>query len=151
MSSDSVLDFSYSFCHQFKIPVPTELIEELIESGREIKFHDFVMLALLFTRDLRERKLLELDEELKADDEESTSEAADSEAEESDDDDDEAEAEKEQKPASPFKAPSLRQSLRQISSPLPQRIRGRLRAGSVRKDGMLQVSWGVKDVRLSVY
>ena len=141
LPSGQVLDFVNSFCAQFKIPVPTQTVEELIESGREIKFHDFVMLALLLTRDLRENKKLELDEELKADDEDSTSEAADSDAVDSEDESAEECGEKsDENPISPFKKSALSNSRKSIAmgSPVVQRIRGRLRAGSVRKDGLLQ-------------
>ena len=121
-----------------------EQIDELLELVSEFKFHEFVQLVIIITKPARDKRMLELDDELKEDGEESTSEASSSEME---DDGEESEEEKdrkeEKKEKTPVKAISRKSSSRlgsldNINSPMVGRIRSRLRAGSIRKEGLLQ-------------
>jgi hypothetical protein len=77
----AVWEFVHSFCKRLNIEAPKAQIEDVLDHIPEFKFHEFVQLALLISRPLQDKKLLELDEELRADDEDSTSEAEDSDEE----------------------------------------------------------------------
>ena len=125
LSREGIAEFVTSFCRAMGLEEPREEVAELQELVAEFKFHEFVQLALLISKPLRAVGRLELDEELLADGEESTSEASDSDEETS----------------VATKSNSLDRKVSPrggVPPPSLQRIQGRLRAGSIRKEGVLQ-------------
>ncbi len=126
LDKGAIGEFVTSFCRAMSIDEPKEEIAELVELVQEFKFHDFVQLALLISKPLRALGRLELDEELLADGEESTSEAGEDSDEEAADKEDEEKKKREEPQKSAAQPPAL------------QRIQSRLRAGSIRKEGVLQ-------------
>lgn len=141
----SVREFVTSFCKSMSLEIPKEEIAEFLENVAEVKFHDFVLLALLISKPLRSTGRLELDEEMAADAEESTSEASDSDEEDGGKSKNNrmslamaaAAAGSLAEPPRPTRprGSSVAQSAQQ---PQLTRIKSRLRAGSVRKEGVLQ-------------
>jgi hypothetical protein len=69
---DEVKQFCSAFCASVDRPEPSEQISEVLELVPEFKFHDFVQLVLLITKPMRQRGILELDDELRADEQDST-------------------------------------------------------------------------------
>lgn len=134
MNEQQVRSSVASLSKSFGVEEPKEKIDELFEMVTEFRFHEYVQLVLLLTKPARERGSLEVDDELKADEEESTSEG------EGDDDDENEDDEGDKKRVSDKMKERLSSrvdSLASPNSPSVQRIRSRLRAGSVRKDGLL--------------
>ncbi len=130
LGPEAVNEFVTSFCKSMSVEVPKNEIAEFLEHVAEVKFHDFVLLALLIIKPLRSLGRLELDEELLEDAEDSTSEG----------EDDEEAAEAAPAPISQPPKPTRPRgsSMVQQQPPALTRIQSRLRAGSVRKEGVLQ-------------
>jgi hypothetical protein len=129
----AVQDFVSSFCKSMSMDVPKDDVVDFLENVPEVKFHDFVLLAILITKPLRVMGRLELDEELLQDAEESTSEGSDSE------DGDRKKEDVVDTSLAPPRPTRVRGS--SFAAPAQStltRIKGRLRAGSVRKEGVLQ-------------
>merc|ERR1711916_267245 len=74
LSIPSIRAFVGGLCRQLSMDEKKaqEQIDELLELVSEFKFHEFVQLVIIITKPAREKKMLELDDELKEDGEEST-------------------------------------------------------------------------------